>query len=105
MRTCKTCGIDISDRGNRSFRCGYCQAEKTRERDRIRWAKRKYKYANRWMTRLGNPQQDDEVLEFLRNKREGKTIPKHSALKDSAFKYKNEAEYQRDRKNKKVRKR
>lgn len=104
MKQCIVCNADISDRGNRAIRCKRCQYRKECMDRRSWWKKNKQRYKNRWLTRLGNPQQDNEILQFLRKKREGKKVLVYKPLPDSAFKHNNELHYQQERKSKRFKK-
>jgi tRNA(Ile2) C34 agmatinyltransferase TiaS len=61
-KRCK-CGNDISNRGNNVIRCNDCQ-----KRYRKEYKKLYHKKINE--LKLGNPDQDEEILNFIRKKRE-----------------------------------
>ena len=98
MRKCRSCGDNISDRGNRAVRCKSCQTGKVLADKRVWWNNNKDRYKNRRITRLGNPQQDDDIIKFLRDKKYGRNVPAYKGLPDSAFKYSNESHYQHSKK-------
>jgi len=90
-KCCITCNIDISNLHRNCKRCEDCQ-KKWRGRDRHSegyqkeyWSLNKDKHKNRWLGYLGNPEQDDVILEFIKNKREGKPVKEYLALDDSKF--------------------
>jgi len=55
------------------------------------WQQNKDRYKRRWMARLGNPKQDKQILTIIALKRQGKKIIDFPKLKDSQFKYNNQA--------------
>jgi len=87
-RKCRDCGCDISNRGNRAIRCKVCQ-EKYRCRYKKKWDK--IRHRNRYKKCLGNPEQDNSILDFIRKKRRGLKTKKYKALPDDAFYTSNEA--------------
>ncbi len=55
------------------------------------WKQNKDRYKRRWLTRLGNPKQDEQILTIIALKRQGKKTISFDKLKDSHFKYNNQA--------------
>lgn len=106
LRKCIDCGIIISDkryntyRGNRAIRCEECQDEYRRDYQKEYWQKNKDRYRNRWIGRLGNPDDDERFLEYkhgLDNIEEAEDrkayINQYKPLQESAFQVNNQAEY------------
>jgi len=87
-RKCIDCRTDISHRGNRSYRCCQCQ-RMFRLNYKKRWNINK---GDSKLTKLGNPIQDNHVLEFFRKKRAGIKTKSYKSLPDSAFYKSNEAD-------------
>lgn len=55
------------------------------------WQENKDRYKRRHIARLGNPEQDNQVLQFIHDKRDGKQIPRYRSLPIHQFKYNNHA--------------
>lgn len=90
-RRCIDCGYNISNRGNRAIRCKSCQKKYRKRYKSKAWEKNKDRYKDRVKSRLGNPEQDDFILNFIRKKRLGLKTKKYKALPDYVFYTCNEA--------------
>jgi len=68
MNNCKRCGDNITGKGHGAKYCDTCYIIKHDE-DRRKSKKNKYLKLNKKDTDLGNPEQDNEILLFLKIKR------------------------------------
>jgi len=86
-RICEDCGCDISDRYHNAILCKQCSEARERVRKK-KWARRNTPK----ISKLGNPFQDNIILDFIQKRRLGKKTKKYKALPDSEFNKQNEAE-------------
>jgi len=90
---CVNCQQTIFDKHYNSKYCSVCAKEIQNNQKREWWRQNKHRYKRRHLTRLGNPQQDKEILKFIECKRLGYRVNKYKALPSKCFKHNNHAFY------------
>ena len=93
---CKICYNKNWGDNHPEYILSYRKRYHIKNKDRIaayhkKWyQKNKRKYKNRHVTKLGNPNQDKEILKFIEKKRLGMSVKKYGALSIKKFKRTNE---------------